>query len=78
MNATEMPQFMPDFIISWDSSDKDYTCVCIAQIKKDGTKIISELIGISHEKSGCVSLRQILEEHENRKRLEIIKEVKAE
>lgn len=68
--SDELPQFHPDYIISWDSSEKDHTCVSIIQLKKDGAHLIGEVVGFSHEKSGCISLRQVLEEYEDRKRWE--------
>lgn len=67
----ELPQFLDDFIISWDSSDKgDATCVSVVKLKKDGTHVTGEVVGLSYEKSGCISLRQALEVYEERKRLE--------
>ena len=68
--SEELPQFRPDYIISWDSSEKDHTCVSIMQLKRDGAHIVGELVGFSHEKSGCISLLQVMEKYEDLKRRE--------
>ena len=63
-----LPQFQTDYTISWDFSDKDLPCVAVAKLKKDGATIVAEFIGRSHEKVGCVSLRQVLEDYEAEER----------
>lgn len=75
----ELPQFLDDFIIAWDSSDNgDATCVSVVKLKKDGAHITAEIVGISYEKSGCVSLRQAVEAAEARKRQEAEHKIDAE
>ena len=63
-------QFQTDYLISWDFSQSDAPCVSLVRLDKDGTRVIGESLGISFEKSGCVSLRQMVEEYEYRKRAE--------
>ena len=58
-----MPQYMPDYIISWDFSDKDSPCVSVSCIEKDKDRafLTARFLGNSYEKTGVVSLRQLLE-----------------
>ena len=35
-------------------------------------------MGLSYEKSGCISLRQVIEAYEERKRLEAVRKIDAE
>ena len=62
-----MPQYQTDYIISWDSSAKDHTCVMVLQLRKEGTQLVADEIGRSFAASGCVSLRQLLKDYEDRK-----------
>ena len=56
-------KFETDYIISWDISDKDFPAICITKLLADkDNKLTCDVVGISHEKSGVVSLRQLLEE----------------
>ena len=70
VTVNDLPQYQTDYTISWDSGSGDATCICIAKISKDGTRLVAEIIGTSHEDSGCISLRQAVEAYEERKRLE--------
>ena len=74
----DLPQYQPDYVISWDSGSGDATCICITKICKDGTRLVAEIIGQSHEDCGCISLRQAIEAYEERKRLEELEELKHE
>lgn len=58
-----MPQFQPDYLISWDFSDPNFPCVGIVMLEKDkaNTHIVGKIIGDSHEKTGVISLRQAIE-----------------
>ena len=67
----KLPQFQPDYLISWDFSDKDLPCVVVSRLRlDDGATVVSDLIGRSHVSAGCISLRQVLEEYEDRQREE--------
>lgn len=63
-------QYQPDYLISWDFSNKDLPCVVISRLRKDGATIVADIIGRTHDNTGCVSLRQVLEDYENRQREE--------
>jgi len=69
INTDSLPQFQTDYTISWDAGSGDCTCVIITKISRDGTRVVGESIGTSHEDSGCISLRQAVEAYEERKRL---------
>ena len=62
-----MRNFETDYLISWDFNDKDCPCVNIAVMhidEKDGTRIVADVLGSSYNKSGVVSLRQLLADYE--------------
>lgn len=61
MNNT-MPQFENDVIISWDVSNEDLPSVSVLMLRRDGgsTNLVADVLGISHERTGVVSLRQLL------------------
>lgn len=64
MNNT-MPQFENDVIISWDVSNADLPSVSVLMLRRDGsTNLVADVLGISHERTGVVSLRQLLAEKE--------------
>lgn len=65
-----LPQYKPDYIISWDFSDTDCSCVNITRLQKGERGAECEVLGLSLEKSGTISLRQVCEEFEARKRME--------
>lgn len=69
---TRLPQFKTDYIISWDVSDKDCPRIVITELRRDepGSGLEVELLGTSYEKTGAVSLRQLLEQHSDLKREE--------
>ena len=69
---TRLPQFQTDYIISWDVSDKDCPCLSVAMLRRDekGSRLEIEFLGNSYDKTGAVSLRQLLEQHFNLKRAE--------
>ena len=60
MNRNKMPLFQDDYLISWDFSDHDFPCITIMKLERDKAHVLSHLIGISHDKSGIVSLQQLL------------------
>ena len=57
-------KFETDYIISWDISDKDYPTISVAKIDADKNNLKIGVLGVSHEQSGVVSLRQLLDEAE--------------
>lgn len=62
-----MRNFETDYLISWDFNDKDCPCVNIAVMhidEKDGTRIVTDVLGGSYNKSGVVSLRQLIADFE--------------
>lgn len=67
-----LQQFQPDYIISWDFSYKDAPCVSVCRLERGetGTRIEAKIIGSSYKTSGCVSLRQVIEDCERREREE--------
>lgn len=70
MNNKSLPQFLTDLLISWDISDRDFTIITVSQMRREGTHVVGEIIGLSHEKTGCVSIRQVMEEYGANKRRE--------
>lgn len=71
MNNWDMRHFQDDYIISWDLSDKDRPCINVSLLRSDkGARLEMETIGISFAPTGVVSLRQVLEDHREQKRLE--------
>jgi hypothetical protein len=69
---TRLPQFQTDYIISWDVSDKDHPRIVISELRRDkpGSWLEVELLGTSYDKTGAVSLHQLLEQHDALKRAE--------
>lgn len=63
MRLDESPQFQPDYLISWDFSDKDFPCVTVVCLEKekDTPRVVARFLGDFHIKTGVVSLRQLLE-----------------
>ena len=70
MYGGNLLQFQPDYLISWDFSDKDLPVVVVCRMRQDGTNVTADYIGRSHESAGCFSLRQVLEDYETRQREE--------
>lgn len=70
MNDDKLLQFQPDYLVSWDFSDKDLPVVVVCRMRKDGTHVVADYIGRSVSRSGCFSLRQVLEDYEARQREE--------
>ena len=66
----ELPQYKTDYVISWDCSDTDHPCVAVLRVWKGKEGLECEQLGVSLEKYGAVSLLQVCEEHEARKRWE--------
>ena len=65
-----MRNFETDYLISWDFNDKDCPCVNISIMhidEKDGTRIVADVLGSSYNKSGVVSLRQLVADFEVKK-----------
>lgn len=69
---SKLPQFEKDYIISWDVSDKDHPCIAVAVLQRseDGRSLETEVLGNTFEKTGVISLRQLLEQHSALKRAE--------
>lgn len=65
-----LPQYKPDYIISWDFSDTDCPCVSVSRIQKEERGAVCDVLGVSFEKNGVISLRQVCEEFEAHKRME--------
>lgn len=67
-----IPQFTSDYIISWDVSDKDHPCISVARLGRDekGSRLELEVLGTSLERTGVVSLLQLLDHHRAIKRAE--------
>lgn len=63
MRLDESPQFQPDYLISWDFSDKDFPCVTVVCLEKekDTPRVVARFLGSFRLKTGVVSLRQLLE-----------------
>jgi len=63
MRLDESPQFQPDYLISWDFSDKDfpYVSVVCLEKEKDTPRVVARYLGNFHSKTGVASLRQLLE-----------------
>ena len=56
-------KFETDYIISWDISKSDYPCITVSKVFEKEKQLQLDILGISHEQSGVVSLRQLLEEN---------------
>jgi hypothetical protein len=71
MMDNTLQQYQPDYLISWDfNEENDAPCVCVSRVRRDGTKVTADVLGVSFEKCGCVSLRQVLERFETQQREE--------
>lgn len=76
----EMPQYQPDYIISWDFSKPDHPCIVVSLMErdtKDVTLIKGKLLGVSYKTSGVISLRQIIEHQKEEERREKERREKA-
>ena len=65
-----MRNFETDYLISWDFNGKYSPCITICvmyQDGKNGTKVVGEQIGTSYNKSGVVSLRQLIADFESKR-----------
>jgi hypothetical protein len=71
-------KFAEDYLISWDFSDKDLPCVEVMLLHSDqkGTKVIGEHLGTSYEKSGVISLNQLLSKHFSEKTFEELEKLR--
>lgn len=63
-----LPQYKTDYVISWDISDTDYPCVSVTRVGSKEGKVECEVLGVSFAKNGVISILQVNEEHEYRKR----------
>lgn len=70
MKDGTLKQYQDDYIISWDFSSKDLPCVGLAKIERDGASLKTKVLGHVFGSSGCISLRQAIEEFEARERQE--------
>lgn len=70
MSNYQLPQYRTDYIVSWDISDSDFPVITVSQIRREGASVVGEVIGFTHEKSGSISIRQVIEEYEENKRRE--------
>jgi len=70
--SNSLPQFKTDYWISWDFNETDRPYLIIAKVEcdGDGTLVRADSIGQTFANSGCVSLRQAIEEYEERQRKE--------
>ena len=59
-------KFETDYIITWDISDKDFPTITVGRLREENGKILFDILGITHEKSGAVSLLQLLAEDETK------------
>lgn len=77
MRNDRIPQYQPDYIIAWDFSDKDSPFVSVSCIEKDKDRALltARSLGNSYEKTGVVSLRQLLEYRDAEDRYEKKREV---
>jgi hypothetical protein len=66
----KLPLLQTDYLISWDFSEKDLPVIIVTRIRGEGPNIIGDIIGRTHERAGCLSLRQVLEDYETRRREE--------
>jgi len=57
-------EFLEDYIVSWDFSDVDVPVVKISRMRSEKRHIVLDVLGCSYNKSGVVSLRQIINEWE--------------
>lgn len=75
----EMNDFETDYLISWDFSENDLPCVIVTALHKDekSNHIMGTVIGISHQKSGVVSLHQVLSDYEKREVAENLNKAKG-
>ena len=71
-------KFADDYLISWDFSDKDLPCVNVMLLHSDqkGINVLGEHIGSSHEKSGVISLNQLLAKHFSEKTFEELEKMR--
>lgn len=67
--------FETDYIISWDISENDFPTISVAKLKAEKNRLIIEQLGISREQSGVISLRQLLEEAEAKRRADSTGEI---
>ena len=67
-----LPQFETDYIITWDVSDKDHPCIAVSVLHRNetGSGLMCEVLGNCFERTGTVSLLQLLEQHRALKRAE--------
>lgn len=61
-----MMQFQTDYVIAWDFSDHDAPCVTVSRLYSDkkSVHLMVDALGMSHEKCGVVSLRQLIDDFE--------------
>ena len=55
-------KFGTDYIITWDISEKDCPTISVSRLEAETKNLKIEVLGVSHEQSGVISLRQLLEE----------------
>lgn len=63
-------QFQTDYLISWDFSEHDLPYVNIMRLEREGSQVVGRVIGTLFDRSGCVSLRQLIEDFEWQEREE--------
>jgi len=56
--------FETDYIIAWDISDNDAPTITISKLYSNGKNLHCEYLGQTHQKSGVISLRQLLDQTE--------------
>lgn len=63
-------QFQPDYIISWDFSNKDLPVVSVSRLRSDekATNLIIDVLDMSYDTTGVCSVRQLVEKFEQKER----------
>lgn len=63
-------EFQPDYLVSWDFSDKDYPSVIISKLYSDGKSahLSVDVLEQFQTKIGVCSLRQLISEFEHNRR----------
>ena len=62
--------YQTDYVISWDFKDGDAPVVTFTKVyvEKGTPHLLCDILGYSHENSGVVSLRQLLDENDRQNR----------
>ena len=56
-------KFEPDYLIGWDiSKNGDFPAITVVKLSAEKDKVVCTVLGVSHEPTGVVSLRQLIEQ----------------